>query len=245
MKLLKPLLFLYFFFVTEAEPQNGTNATLVWWPPDSSSLVLGVHFGAPGGGGGPGAASADVFISLRLDVPDNWGGAASLDALTTLVSQEVEVATRHQVIDVLSELKPQAPYTITMAGSLFGGAPDCPFYHETQVPCKALVPWSINSMLQDLLLLCGTANPHRSPGGALGNSCACKGLSCSFSRVVQRDMGLWGFRAPKRAAKWATKNSPFRSLPASPPASCPRVPPASQAPSRHPFVSFSRPPLCS
>ena len=86
-------------------------------------------------------------------------------------------------------------------------------------------------MLQDLLLLCGTANPHRSPGGALGNSCACKGLSCSFSRVVQRDMGLWGFRAPKKAAKWATKNSPFHSLPASPPASCPRVPPASQAPS--------------
>ena len=84
-------------------------------------------------------------------------------------------------------------------------------------PCKALVPWSISSMLQDLLLLCGTANPHRSPGGALGNSCACKGLSCSFSRVVQRDMGLWGFRAPKKAAKWATKNSPFRSLPRAPP----------------------------
>ena len=136
MKLLKLLLFLYFFFVTEAEPQNGTNATLVWWPPDSSSLVLGVHLGAPGGGGGPGAASADVFISLRLDVPDNWGDAASLDALITLVSQEVEVATRLQVIDVLSELEPQAPYTITMAGSLFGGAPDCPFYHETQVASR-------------------------------------------------------------------------------------------------------------
>ena len=83
-------------------------------------------------------------------------------------------------------------------------------------------------MLQDLLLLCGTANPHQSPGGALGNSCACKGLSCSFSRVVQRDMGLWGFRAPKKAAKWATKNSPFRSLPASPP---PRpVPPPPRVP---------------
>ena len=133
MKLLKLLLFLYFFFVTEAEPQNGTNATLVGWPPDSSSLVLGVHFGAPGGGGGPGAASADVFLSLRLDVPDSWGDASSSDALTTLVSQEVEVATRLQVIDVLSKLEPQAPYTITMAGSLFGGAPDCPFYHETQV----------------------------------------------------------------------------------------------------------------
>ena len=91
MKPLKLFLFIYFCFVTKAESQNGTNATLVWWPPDSSSLVLGVYFGAPRGGGGPGVASVDVFISLRLDILNNWGHAASLDALTTLLSQDVEL----------------------------------------------------------------------------------------------------------------------------------------------------------
>ena len=76
-------------------------------------------------------------------------------------------------------------------------------------------------MLQDLLLLCCTANPHRSPGGALGNS------SCTI--CLQRPIlwffyeqfkGLWGVSPPPKGCKMDCKNPPVPfspRVPASPP----------------------------
>ena len=46
-------------------------------------------------------------------------------------------------------------------------------------------------MLLHLWLLWGTANPHRSPGGALGNSCACKGLTLPSYVWVGGETAKW------------------------------------------------------
>ena len=95
--------------------------------------MFGGYFGGPGGGGGPGARSVDVFISVRVELPDNWVDMSSVQALAAVVSHEVEEQTGLHVIDVGSTLVPQAPYTIIVTGSLFGGALQCPFYHEKQI----------------------------------------------------------------------------------------------------------------
>ena len=131
--LLKLLLFLFLLLPLWGEASNVTNTSFGWKSPSQPSVVFGGCFGGPGGGGGPGARSVDMFISVCVELPDNWVDMSSVQALAAAVSHEVEEQTGLHVIDVGSTLVPQAPYTIIVTGSLFGGALQCPFYHEKQI----------------------------------------------------------------------------------------------------------------
>ena len=131
--LLKLLLFLFLQLPLWGEASNVTNTSFGWKSPSEPSVVFRGYFGGPGGGGGPGAPSVDLFISVRVELPDNLVDTSSVQALVAAVSHEVEEQTGLHVIDVGSTLVPQAPHTIIVTGSLFGGALQCPFYHEKQI----------------------------------------------------------------------------------------------------------------
>ena len=68
-----------------------------------------------------------------MDVPEALSYAAGLHALVTFLVQAVEEANGFQVAHVASCLTSKAPCTLTVAGSLFGGVEQCPFYHERQI----------------------------------------------------------------------------------------------------------------
>ena len=54
--------------------------------------------------GGPGARNVDVFISVRVELPDNWVDMSSVQALAAAVSHAVEEQTGLHVIDMGSTL---------------------------------------------------------------------------------------------------------------------------------------------
>ena len=129
----KLLLFLFLLLPLWGEASNVTNTSFGWKSPSEPSVVFRGYFGGPGGGGGPGAPSVDVFISVRVELPSNLVDTSSVQALVAAVSHEVEEQTGLHFIDVGSTLVPQAPHTIIVTGALFGGALQCPFYHEKQI----------------------------------------------------------------------------------------------------------------
>ena len=137
-----PLFLLRFVFLAGVWSHNKThNASTPLWPSHGSlGPTMGGHFGGPGGGGGGvgggGATGADVLVNVRVVVPPTWEDAASLDALATAVTLEVEEESGRTVVNVASALTPTTPGTITITGALFGGGPTCPFYHEEQMASR-------------------------------------------------------------------------------------------------------------
>ena len=80
--------------------------------------MFGAHFGAPGGGSGPGASRPAVFISVPLEVLGNWVDPSSVAAVTAVASHGNEQQTGLCVIDVASILVPQVPLGIHALGLL-------------------------------------------------------------------------------------------------------------------------------
>ena len=79
--LLKLLLFLFLLLPWWGEASNVTNTSFGWKSPLEPSVVFRGYFGGPGGGGGPGAPSVYVFISVRVELPDNLVDTSSVQAL--------------------------------------------------------------------------------------------------------------------------------------------------------------------
>ena len=98
--LLKLLLFLFLLLPLWGEASNVTNTSCGWKSPSQPSDLFGGYFGGPGGGGGPGADNVDVFISVRVELPDNWVDMSKVQALAAAVYHEVEEQTGLHVIDV-------------------------------------------------------------------------------------------------------------------------------------------------